>query len=54
MKKFIEFIKENDVWVLLALIAIVLVVAFLTADAACTLAAVIPSASVKKLFRANL
>lgn len=49
MKKFIEFIKENDVWVLLALIAIVLVVAFLTADAACTLAAVIPSASVGKI-----
>ncbi len=49
MKKFIEFIKKNDVWVMLALVAIVMVIAYLSAEASCALAAVIPSASVGKI-----
>ncbi|MBR5323489.1 MAG: hypothetical protein IKV14_01540 [Muribaculaceae bacterium] len=49
MKKIFEFIKKNDVWVLLALVAITLVIAYMSADASCALAAVIPSASVGKI-----
>ncbi|MBR5240409.1 MAG: hypothetical protein IKW05_00580, partial [Muribaculaceae bacterium] len=49
MKKIFEFIKKNDVWVVLALVAITLIIAYLSADASCALAAVIPSASVGKI-----
>lgn len=49
MNKVFKYLKENPLWVVLSLVAIAVLLSFVSGDASCALAAVIPAASGSKI-----